>query len=1072
MSLAVDQGQHKTSDESMDAGTMIERLHNLTDRSDAPSKRRKVVDVAEESDHEKSKTVFQGANGGVISDHLKAERAKLKSDGEENTSKQAHLTSIDLTKDDDDDDDDVVMTGVVPVRRDEEVCMGMLHALINAHTIPAAHASAQSREAWPPLKVSLQERPQSARQTAVFVVLDRRNKPFGHLEPRLAHVLAPIVEATVHNKARFKVMLMPRPRKPNEEVGQRVSQTMKSVITVFAPRSRVEAFGRYLSQRNFFLSPPLFDTGCEVVNPHIPTNHAPSKDVAKARTTHNLSTSTVSRTVEEMRRDASDLFDTLNKESELPEMEPDGDVIETCLLAHQKQALYFLKRHEDAENALNQAGSKTSLWRQKMAANGRRSWYHIITGQEVFEAPKPMQGGILADVMGLGKTLSILALIVDQIQEAKRFKARGPVPGDENIECNTRGTLIICPKSVLSNWTDQIKAHVKKDKLKWHTYHGPDRQQDTYQLSKFDIVLTTYNTASAEFGDSTRKRRALASMNWFRIVLDEAHQIRNQTSKVFRACCSLSAQRRWAVTGTPVQNSLQDLGALLRFLRVRPIDEPSVWAQYIMAPFKTADPNVVSHLQLLVSSITLRRAKETIALPDREESIVRVPLSPAEHALYDAFARRSATQLRIMTATTNGRFRGKAYSHVLKSISRLRCIAAHGREMLSDEDMREIEEENVSGPVSIVDLGDEPGQRPDEDFISEQQAYDQLALLQDSETALCMVCSNSLGQKEIEVIEIDSDSEDDMEMGTSEEEDLSEGDDDSDDKGRSDGATKGSRPTRAAPAPTDPDIIGYLTPCLHLVCKRCKPKTERYQPSPTADGYYECPDCHEYRRVALKEMRYSQQKRLAAARLESTRAAQRNAKWDVATYSGPHTKVVALLEDLAQAAKDSSELPEGQPPIRSVVFSGWTTYLDLIAHALTSNGHGFTRLDGTMSVRARTEALTKFAEDPSITVLLVSIKAGGQGLNLTAASRAFVMEPQFNPGVEQQAVDRVYRLGQTRPVVVKHYIATNTIEEPILELQKKKKSLATLSMERRGADAPSKAEEMRERMEQLKALFK
>ena len=163
-------------------------------------------------------------------------------------------------------------------------------------------------------------------------------------------------------------------------------------------------------------------------------------------------------------------------------------------------------------------------------------------------------------------------------------------------------------------------------------------------------------------------------------------------------------------------------------------------------------------------------------------------------------------------------------------------------------------------------------------------------------------------------------------------------------------------------------------------------------------------------------------------------------------YGGQHTKVKALVIDLKRNIEDSRSLVEiGEPPIRSVVFSSWTSYLDLIEIALRDANIGFLRLDGKMSVSARTAVLDRFKSDASITVCLVSIKAGGQGLNFTAANHVFMMEPQFNPGVELQAVDRVHRLGQKRDVHIRRYIMANSFEEKIVELQKKKIQLANLA---------------------------
>ena len=101
-----------------------------------------------------------------------------------------------------------------------------------------------------------------------------------------------------------------------------------------------------------------------------------------------------------------------------------------------------------------------------------------------------------------------------------------------------------------------------------------------------------------------------------------------------------------------------------------------------------------------------------------------------------------------------------------------------------------------------------------------------------------------------------------------------------------------------------------------------------------------------------------------------------------------------------------------------------------------------------MTRENRDKSMQALREDPSIRVMLVSIGAGGLGLNLTTANKVFMMEPQFNPAAEAQAVDRVHRLGQDREVTIKRFIMEGSFEEKMLVLQEKKKALADLTMSR------------------------
>jgi len=142
------------------------------------------------------------------------------------------------------------------------------------------------------------------------------------------------------------------------------------------------------------------------------------------------------------------------------------------------------------------------------------------------------------------------------------------------------------------------------------------------------------------------------------------------------------------------------------------------------------------------------------------------------------------------------------------------------------------------------------------------------------------------------------------------------------------------------------------------------------------------------------------------------------------------SKVELLMEELGEAAADGH---------KALVFSQWTSLLDLIEPALKGAGVAFERLDGSTADRGGVTA--RFQAEDGPPVMLISLKAGGTGLNLTAADHVFLMDPWWNPAVEEQAADRAHRIGQERPVFVYRMIAQGTVEERILALQDKKRAL-------------------------------
>ena len=154
------------------------------------------------------------------------------------------------------------------------------------------------------------------------------------------------------------------------------------------------------------------------------------------------------------------------------------------------------------------------------------------------------------------------------------------------------------------------------------------------------------------------------------------------------------------------------------------------------------------------------------------------------------------------------------------------------------------------------------------------------------------------------------------------------------------------------------------------------------------------------------------------------------------------SKVDLLVEELQTA------VAEGH---KALVFSQWTSLLDRVEPALREAKIEWTRLDG--STRDRAGVVARFQDDAGPPVLLISLQAGGTGLNLTAADHIFLLDPWWNPAVEDQAADRAHRIGQTRPVLVHRLVAAGTVEERVLALQASKRSLAEAALGDGGAAA-------------------
>lgn len=187
----------------------------------------------------------------------------------------------------------------------------------------------------------------------------------------------------------------------------------------------------------------------------------------------------------------------------------------------------------------------------------------------------------------------------------------------------------------------------------------------------------------------------------------------------------------------------------------------------------------------------------------------------------------------------------------------------------------------------------------------------------------------------------------------------------------------------------------------------------------------------------------------------------------------PYSPSAATSAKIAALLNYLSALPRGT---KSVVFSQFTSFLDLIAPQLKRHGFEHLRFDGTMSQKVRSQVLRAFsaenAHDPKAPrVLLLSLRAGGVGLNLTAANRCFMMDPWWSFAVEAQAIDRVHRMGQTQKVEVIRFVTKESIEGRMLRVQERKMAVAgTLGVGQSGGEG-GEEEKKRRRIEELEMLL-
>ena len=157
---------------------------------------------------------------------------------------------------------------------------------------------------------------------------------------------------------------------------------------------------------------------------------------------------------------------------------------------------------------------------------------------------------------------------------------------------------------MFSSWVTQLEEHIELGSLKVYMYHG-ERTRDKKELLKYDLVLTSYSILGTEF---EQEDSPVNQIEWFRVILDEAHVIKNSTARQTKAVIALNAQRRWVVTGTPIQNSSVDLYPLMAFLRFQPFSIKSYWQSLIQRPLEKGNKTGLSRLQVSVRLLLILTA--------------------------------------------------------------------------------------------------------------------------------------------------------------------------------------------------------------------------------------------------------------------------------------------------------------------------------------------------------------------------------------------------------------------------------------------------------------------------------
>ncbi|KAH3900958.1 related to DNA repair protein RAD5 [Saccharomycodes ludwigii] len=720
----------------------------------------------------------------------------------------------------------------------------------------------------------------------------------------------------------------------------------------------------------------------------------------------------------------------------LPETEPAGN-FKFSLKKYQKQGLsWMLKREREyskiqSKDFVHQDSDKIDpLWRTFLwptfpdlkinsGFTSKIFYANLYTGQFSMEKPilkLSVKGGILADEMGLGKTISTLSL-VSTVPEDTEFGNKQSTGSNDNnssflfsnsqsIQSLTtslpyawRTTLIVVPMSLLSQWESEFRSCMDEN-TRCEIYYGDTVSNLKSRLinskSPPTVLVTTYGVVQSEMLSCEMKPTysGLFSVKFFRIVLDEGHNIRNKQTKTAKSIFKLKASRKWVLSGTPIINKLDDLYPIVKFLELNPWVNPGFWRRVISEPFASKDyKKALDVVFTILEPVLLRRTKNMrdsngallVNLPEKIVNIEKLSLTDVELAMYNSFLKLAEKSFRD---ALNKGILLKSYTSILVHILRLRQICCDMRLLLNKNFAKTESSKEEKSIQEDCDIIDKNPLKYDLEKMLELGFDDDINIFKEEEVNL--INENVLNPKFL---------------------------------GK--GTTGLECPICTTDSITPADKI-RITECGHTFCFTCiadyivHEKIKKMVPR--------CPTCRD---------QHLNEKRLFSVVLDKNGMIEafsyyKNPKLSDFIIS---SKTNALCTHLSKISKES-------PKEHVVIFSQFSGFLEILKEILEVNYMVY-KFDGSLSLKQRESILKHFNTDDydGLKILLISLKAGGVGLNLTISNRAFIMDPWWSPSVEDQAIDRIHRMGQKRPVVVTRFIVEGSIEEKMLLIQERKRRL-------------------------------
>ncbi|CAK9437953.1 uncharacterized protein LODBEIA_P23310 [Lodderomyces beijingensis] len=554
--------------------------------------------------------------------------------------------------------------------------------------------------------------------------------------------------------------------------------------------------------------------------------------------------------------------------------------------------------------------------------------------------------GILADEMGLGKTLQCIAFLGFLIENG----IKGPF-------------LVVVPLSTLANWYNEVQKFAPKINVLKYQGLRQDRAKINLKTTRANVIITTYEISIRDFSKFN-------SINWAYLIVDEGHRLKNSQCLLIKVLKKLNTTNRLLITGTPLQNNLNELWSLLNFILPDIFHDLELFQQWFnfdeMTRFEENEEDeetrnfikfniqetLIKNLHTILKPFILRRLKRDVIkdLPPKKEYLIHIPLSRLQKKIY--------------------------------------------LDALNDDLQRGLIESNIKEFIQYnhVDL-----------FAG----FDIDAYLKSKRNSKKEI----IGKRSTKVTDktyIEADSEDEFEIS----DESMDSQDDEDEK---------SLPTYEQALAQIPQL---------------QRKSEKQKL--LLSSLYNKITTH-IKHLKLRALKLIQLRNICNSPYLYYEPFPLNGNHD------DQFMEILLANSCKFQALEQIVIPLITSGHKCLIFSQFTKVMDLIQDWLSHIDIEVCRLDGSTQHEEREEQISLFNNPKSpIQVFLLSTRAGGLGINLTAADTVILFDNDWNPQMDLQAIDRIHRIGQTKPVKIFRFVVRDSIEEILISRSSSKRFLEKL----------------------------